>query len=545
MRGWYQFALPNGVWAAGSTCALHMYGHPSMAPVVMELDIQRFDNQATSYTVRPVSVSSFNSRVGVSSFDLPVGVSSMAIGVGVTTFNSRVGVSSIDQRVGVSTIGVGVSTSWFSGGDVVTSDVGILTVDVSTVYGDSIVTSAAGTVNVGRVGVSSFNSPVGVSAFGIAVGVSTIAVGVSTAWFSGAGIITTLAGRLSVDVSSIMGTKAVTTFAGYFPTHMDLGLTNNSTSTVNWTSFFIGAANVAPVGVSSISVGVSTSWFSGAGIVTTQAGRLSVDVSSIMNTKAVTTVAGYFPTHFDLELTRNQNSTVAFSSVTFSTLYSSVSASVGSVDVTSFYGFGLVTTADGTLAVGRVGVSSFGLRVGVSSIDQRVGVSTAVDVTSFSGNTVVITQGKPTVDVSTFYGSQLVTTAAGTLGVGRVGVSSFGLAVGVSSMAIGVGVTTFNSRVGVSSFDLPVGVSSMAIGVGVTTMDATVDAQIVDRLLNRNVSSGADGGRSVAEALYVLRNRTVLDSGTLTVYNTDDTAAAWTATVSTASGNPVAGIDPV
>ena len=54
MRGWYQFALPNGVWANGSTCAVHMYGHPSMAPVVMELDILRFNNQSALVTADPV-----------------------------------------------------------------------------------------------------------------------------------------------------------------------------------------------------------------------------------------------------------------------------------------------------------------------------------------------------------------------------------------------------------------------------------------------------------------------------------------------------------
>ena len=535
MRGWYQFCLPDGVWAAGSTCALHMYGHPSMAPVVMELDILRFNNQVTSVTVRPVNVSTFNSRVGVSSFGIDVGVSSFNVGL----------------RVGVSTA---VDVSSFSANAVTVTE-GNLTVDVSTFFGSRTVTTAAGVLGVGRVGVSSIDQRVGVSSFGLAVGISSIPIGVSTSWFSGAGIVTTEAGRLSVDVSSIMGTKAVTTVQGYFPTHMDLSLTLNSTSTVNWSSFFIGAQSVTVgavdvtsfagnavtvtegkltvdvstfhgsravttaagvlavgrvgvssidqrvgvssidqrVGVSSIGVGVSTSWFSGAGVVTTEAGRLSVDVSSIMGTKAVTSVAGYFPVYWDLELTRNQNSTVAFSSVSFSTLYSSVSASVGSVDISSIYGSAIVTSVAGVIAahvtsfgirVGvssinqRVGVSSIDQRVGVSSIDQRVGVSTAVDVTSYSGNAVTVTEGKLTVDVSTFFGSRTVTTAAGILSVGRVGVSSFGLPVGASSFDVGlqVGVSSFNSRVGVSSFDLPVGVSSfdVPLQVGVSSFNSRV-----------------------------------------------------------------------
>ena len=319
MRGWYQFCCPNGMFANGSSVALHMYGHPSMAPVVMRYDIARFDNQATSFTVRPV------------------GVSSMAIGVGVTTFNSRVGVSSIDQRVGVSTIGVGVSTSWFSG----------------------------------------------------------------------AGIVTTEAGRLSVDVSSIIGTKVVTTFAGYPAVYLDLGLTNNSSSTVSFPNLTISttmsSVNAGSVGVSSINVAVSTGWFSGAGIVTTLAGRLSVDVSSIMGTKIVTTFAGYPATYFDLGLTNNSTSTVSFSGLTLSTY----------------------PTLD------------------VSTIIGQMSTATILEVSSGVG-------------VSTFNS--------------RVGVSSFGLPVGVSSMAIGVGVTTFDSRVGVSSFGLAVGVSSNPIGVNVTSV---------------------------------------------------------------------------
>ena len=294
MRGWYQFCCPNGMYVNGSSVALHMYGHPSMAPVVMRYDVTRLDNQSTVVNVSRVGVSSFGLPVGVSSFGLPVGVSSMAIGVGVTTFNSRVGVSSIDQRVGVSSMNIGVA-------------------------------------------VTTFDSRVGVS---------------------------------SIDQR---------------------------------------------VGVSSISIAVSTGWFSGAGIVTTEAGRLSVDVSSIMGSKAVTTVAGYFPVYFDLELTRNQNSTVSFSSVNWSTLYSSVNANVGSVDISSVFGSPIITSFAGVFSV----------------------------------------------DVSSIQKGSAVTSAAGILVVGPVG---------VSSMAIGVGVTTFNSRVGVSSFGLAVGVSSNPIGVNITSV---------------------------------------------------------------------------
>ena len=424
MRGWYQFCCPNGLFANGSSVALHMYGHPSMAPVVMRYDITRFNNQSTVVNV---------SRVGVSSFGLPVGVSSFGV------------------AVGVSTIAVGVSTAWFSGAGIITTLAGRLSVDVSSIIGTKVVTTVQGYIATHMdLGLTlNSTSTVNWSSFTIGggnvapVGVSSISVAVSTGWFSGAGIVTTEAGRLSVDVSSIIGTKVVTTVPGYIATHMDLGLTRNSTSTVNWSSFTTGGGQTAPVGVSSISVAVSTGWFSGAGIVTTQAGRLSVDVSSIMNTKAVTTFPGYFATYFDLGLTNNSTSTVTFSGVTLSTY--------PTLDVSTI--IAQMSTATILAVSSGTGVSSMGIGVGVTTFNSRVGVS------SF-GLPVGVSSMAIGVGVTTFNS--------------RVGVSSFDLPVGVSSMAIGVGVTTFNSRVGVSSFDLPVGVSSMAIGVGVTTFNSRV-----------------------------------------------------------------------
>lgn len=192
MQGWYQLSVPNGVFASSRSAAIHLYGHPSMAPVPIEIELTRTDNQTyvssqpfnistvqgaliaiaapgifsvgrvgvssfnsavgvSSFDVGlQVGVSSFNSRVGVSSFDLPVGVSSMAIGVGVTTFNSRVGVSSFNLPVGVSSFDVGL-----------------------------------------QVGVSSFDIRVGVSSFGLPVGVSSLTPGVNVTSVTGLTVIGT------------------------------------------------------------------------------------------------------------------------------------------------------------------------------------------------------------------------------------------------------------------------------------------------------------------------------------------------------------------
>ena len=111
----------------------------------------------------------------------------------------------------------------------------------------------------------------------------------------------------------------------------------------------------------------------------------------------------------------------------------------------------------------------------------------------YSSPIITTYPGIQTADVSTFIGSPLVTTAAGILSVGRVGVSSFGLDVGVSSMNTGlsVNVTTFNSRVGVSSFNSPVGVSSFDVGlqVGVSSFGVPVGVSSFNVGLQVGVSS--------------------------------------------------------
>lgn len=178
------------------------------------------------------------------------------------------------------------------------------------------------------------------------------------------------------------------------------------------------------------------------------------------------------------------------------------------------FGYGVSSNADKT----NYGISSFGFDVGVSSFNTGL----QVGVSSFNSRVGVSSFGLP------------------------VGVSSFntGLQVGVSSFGIDVGVSSVNTglRVGVSSFGLPVGVSSFGLPVGVSSIPASIQEAGADALLLRNVSSGANGGRSVREAFYVLRNRVDLTGGI--VYGTDDTASSWAFTVSTAPVNAVVEIDP-
>jgi len=68
--------------------------------------------------------------------------------------------------------------------------------------------------------------------------------------------------------------------------------------------------------------------------------------------------------------------------------------------------------------------------------------------------------------------------------------------------------------------------------------------EIADALLNRNIGGGSSAGRLVKEALFALRNKSEIVGATLNVYDESD-ALSWTAAVaSSASADPVTGIDP-
>lgn len=89
-----------------------------------------------------------------------------------------------------------------------------------------------------------------------------------------------------------------------------------------------------------------------------------------------------------------------------------------------------------------------------------------------------------------------------------------------------------------------------AWGSGAIVAEAVASAaaeKIADALLGRNVSGGGNTGRTVKQALHVLRNKVSINSATnvMTVCDTDDSTTSWTATTTATSGaSPVTTIDP-
>jgi hypothetical protein len=85
-----------------------------------------------------------------------------------------------------------------------------------------------------------------------------------------------------------------------------------------------------------------------------------------------------------------------------------------------------------------------------------------------------------------------------------------------------------------------------ADAIGSSELAQSAAQEIADEILNRDLAGGASGNtRNVRNALRTLRNKVAIAAGTLTVYQEDDAASAWTAAVTTAAGNPIDSIDPV
>jgi len=251
--GWYMFCVPDGVFVSGKKGFVHLYGAPSMAPLPILIELTKTDNQ-TSMSSQTVS----------------------------TTLNSLGVVMTDKAGYGVSSVNTGVN--------------------VTSVVGSAIVTSAAGIINVSTQTIDKAG-----------YGVSSVNTG--------------------VNITSVVGSPAVTTAAGIQAVAWDLGRTANLTSTLALTGVSMNL-------VTTVSI---VSDKSGYGVSSVNTG---VNVSSIVGTAAVTTQAGIFATVFDLSRTANPNSTVSFSSLSIS----SQSVSVGAVNVSSVNGSPIVTSGPGVIS---------------------------------------------------------------------------------------------------------------------------------------------------------------------------------------------------
>ncbi len=209
-------------------------------------------------------------------------------------------------------------------------------------------------------------------------------------------------------------------------------------------------------------------------------------------------------------------------------------------------GFAIATNVQLVITTGTVGGTSVvGYVVAEFSIENRSALmpttagrtldvsatgEAGLDWANIGSPTAAVNLSATNIDVD-----QVVASVSGAVGsvTGNVGGNVTGT---VGSVVGAVGSVTGNLGGNVVG-----SVASVTAAVALTSGERN---SVADALLARNVAGGSSVGRNVAEALAVLRNRTNIAAGTLTVYATDDTTPLFTAAVTTTAGNPISQIDP-
>lgn len=191
-----------------------------------------------------------------------------------------------------------------------------------------------------------------------------------------------------------------------------------------------------------------------------------------------------------------------------------------------------------------------------------------VNVAQFGGSNGTFSGGRPEVNTThaagTAWGSGAITAAAIATGAidadalaadavqaivdgvldepisGHTGTGSVGEAID----AAGAGSSPADIADAVWDEDLTVHTTPDSAGALLGAAGITDTGAIADKVLGRNLAGGSDGGRTVQDALRLLRNKASISAGTLTVTEEDDSTPAWTAAVTTAAGDPVTGVDP-
>ena len=202
------------------------------------------------------------------------------------------------------------------------------------------------------------------------------------------------------------------------------------------------------------------------------------------------------------------------------------------------------TTGAPTTLAGTPAVSAY---VGNSTTQLTAGITLTVDFDGVTGlhNVRVVASGANGYAAQTNVDLVVTTgTVGGTSVVGYV-IGSFSienrstqaLATAANLAVVAGYLDTEIAAIKAKTDNLPA--APAAVG------DIPTAVQNADALLGRNVSGGSSTGRTVKQALHVLRNKSAVAAGTLTVYDTDDATSSWTATVSSdAAADPITGIDP-
>ena len=200
---------------------------------------------------------------------------------------------------------------------------------------------------------------------------------------------------------------------------------------------------------------------------------------------------------------------------TVTTVTNAVTA--GTVNDKTGYSLAASQTFSTTGSVGSVTGSVSSVTGAVGSVSNPTSISAAVWDEGLAGHTV-----------SSTFGGRILRSKTGS--VSDVEISN-------------------QNHISATVHDIQAGVitaSTIAAGaIDANAVAASAAQEIADTMLGRNIGGGSSTGRTVTEALRFLRNKFSVVSGTLTVYQEDDTTVSWTGTVGTTAGaDPITSNDP-
>jgi len=288
---------------------------------------------------------------------------------------------------------------------------------------------------------------------------------------------------------------------------------------------------------------------------------LSASNVSNLGPHALYHTQGAFPQHIANFDVVNFNPYSSFSNIAVKT-YSGVTVGSAATILAGTYSgvtVGINNVAAGSYSGVTIGGASFvtinpgtysGVTFGVNNI--AAGNYSGVTISGVTATNVLdkTAYGVTSIAAGTYSG--VTVGSAATILVGTYS----GVTLGVNNIAAGnySGVTISGVTVSNNLDKLDYNVATIDAGAITTAafaaaaLDATVfatDAEqaFADRLLLRSIAGGADSGRTVGTALYVLRNKVDASSSVGTVYQVDDSTSAFTFS-NTTGAFPISSVDP-
>lgn len=176
----------------------------------------------------------------------------------------------------------------------------------------------------------------------------------------------------------------------------------------------------------------------------------------------------------------------------------------------------------------------------------RLGLTALPNVVSGVAG-AIITSGTGTAQLTTATGQVTVATNNDKTAYSLSGTQTFNMTGNVTGNLTGSVGSIASGGITSASFAAGAIDASAIASDAITSAELATSAidEIADGILNRNIAGGSSTGRLVKDAFRAIRNKSAIASGTLTVYQEDDTTSAWTATVvSDAAANPIISIDP-